>query len=99
MSSGLRKPPTLRASGYKLNWSSTHASGYVLVSQVPGEGNHYSYLRSTSASPPPVPGVTVTYMVRSAVRSSHWSNPVTITYPAAPPAPTPTPPAGPPAKN
>ena len=24
-SSGLRKPPTLRASGYKLSWSSTHA--------------------------------------------------------------------------
>ena len=99
VSSGLRKPPTLHANGYKLSWSSTHASGYVLVSEVPGEGNRYSYLRSTSASPPPVPGVTVTYMVRSAVRSSRWSNPITITYPQAPPAPTPTPPAGPPAEE
>jgi hypothetical protein len=99
VSSGVWRPPTLHASGYKLSWNSTNAGGYVLVSEVPGQGNRYSFVRSTSATPPPVPGVTVTYMVRSAVRSSRWSNPVTISYPQAPPAPTPTPPAGPPAEE
>jgi hypothetical protein len=100
-SSSIVRPPTLRASGYKLSWNrvATRARGYVLVSEIPGAAPHYDYLHTTSSSPPPVPGTTVTYEVRSAASSSRWSNIIKITYPAAPPAPTPTPPAGPPAEE
>ena len=53
-------------------------------------------VHGTSATPPPVPGVTVTYLVRTAEHSSRWSNAVKVAYPPAPtsPTPTPTPPAG-----
>ena len=100
-SSSLVRSPALHVSGYKLDWTrvATRATGYVLVSQVPGQPYHYAVVYSTSATPAPVPGTTVSYAVRSAVSSSHWSNVVKITYPAAPPAPTPTPPAGPPAEE
>jgi len=99
-SSAVAHPPTLHVNGYKLSWTSlAHASGYVLVSAVPGQPYHYTYVRSSAATPPPVPGVTVAYAVRAAFKSSHWSNVVKIAYPAAPPAPTPTPPAGPPAEE
>ncbi|MEA2216817.1 MAG: hypothetical protein QOK19_2378 [Solirubrobacteraceae bacterium] len=96
-SSFYSRTPALKASGYKLNWTSVpRVRGYVLVAEVPGQGNRYSVVHGTSATPPPVPGVTVTYVIRTAVHSSHWSNPVKVTYPPAPPAPTPTPtpPAG-----
>jgi hypothetical protein len=94
------RTPTLRASGYKLSWNAvSEGRGYWLVTAVPGQPYRYSYVRTTSATPPPVPGQTVTYAVRVAVSSSHWSNLVKISYPAAPPAPTPTPPAGPPAEE
>jgi hypothetical protein len=100
VSSDYGAPPVLHASGYKLGWTrSRHAGGYVIVAMVPGQGNRYSLVRGTSASPPPVPGLTVTYLVRTAARSSRWSNPVKITYPAAPPPPIPTPPAGPPVEE
>jgi hypothetical protein len=96
-SSTLARPPALSATGYKLDWTRVaHSTGYVLVSAVPGQPYHYSYVRGRSAFPPPVPGATVSYAVRAAASSSHWSNIVKVTYPAAPPAPTPTPPAGPP---
>ena len=72
------------------------STGYVLVSAVPGQPYHYTYVRGSSATPPPVPGRPSAYAVRAAASSSHWSNIVKVTYPAAPPAPTPTPPAGPP---
>ena len=92
--------PSLHASDYKLNWTRVpHAAGYVLVTAVPGQPYQYTYVRGRSSVPPPVPGQTVTYAVRSAARSSHWSNLVKVTYPAAPPPPTPTPPAGPPAEE
>ncbi|HXB14155.1 MAG TPA: hypothetical protein VNV44_00295 [Solirubrobacteraceae bacterium] len=97
VSSAFSRPPALRAGRDKLSWSSVaRGSGYVLVAIVPGQGNRYSYVRGTSSTPPPVPGFTVTYMVRTAVRSSRWSNGVKISYPAPPAPPTPTPPAGPP---
>ncbi len=100
-SSAILRPPTLRASGYKLDWNrvATRATGYVLVSAVPGQPYHYQYLHALAATPPPVPGKTVSYAVRSAVSSSHWSNIIKVAYPAAPPAPTPTPPAGPPSEQ
>jgi hypothetical protein len=97
-----RHIPTLKASGYALSWTAEpSASGYVLVAEVPGQSNRYSVLHSTAATPPPVPGVTVTYLVRTAMRGSQWSNAVKITYPAVPtpPTPTPPPPVGPPAEE
>ena len=97
---GPTSAPTLHANGLKLNWNSIeHAGGYVVVIAVPGQAYHYEYVRFSSDTPPPVPGQTVAYAVRTAVRNSHWSNVVKISYPAAPPAPVPTPPAGPPAEE
>jgi hypothetical protein len=92
--------PSLRVSGDKLDWSRiARAKGYVVLSAVPGQPYHYSYLHRTATTPDPVPGTTVSYSVRAGASSSHWSNVVKIAYPAAPPAPTPTPPAGPPAQH
>ncbi len=97
---GPTSAPTLHANGVKLNWNAIErAGGYVVVSAVPGQPYHYEYVKQSSDTPPPVPGQTVAYAVRTAVRNSHWSNIVKISYPAAPPAPTPTPPAGPPAEE
>jgi hypothetical protein len=95
-SSSAVQTPTLKVGGVKLSWSAiARASSYVLASEVPGQGARYAVSHTNSATPPPVPGVTVTYMVRTAERSSHWSNAVKVTYPAAAPtAPTtPAPPA------
>jgi hypothetical protein len=95
-SSSVVQVPTLKTSGVKLSWSAiAHASSYVLASEVPGQGERYAVSHTNSATPPPVPGVTVTYMVRTAERSSHWSNAVKIAYPAAAPSSptTPAPPA------
>jgi hypothetical protein len=95
VSSLYHRPPELRASGEKLEWNRVaHASSYVIVAEVPGVGNRYSVVHGKSTTPPPVPGVTVTYLVRTAERSSRWSDPVKVTYPDAPSAPTPTPPGG-----
>ncbi len=99
-SSSALRSPSLRVSGDKLDWTRlVHAKGYVILSAVPGQPYHYTYLHRTSSTPDPVPGTTVSYAVRASAGSSHWSNIVKITYPAAPPAPTPTPPAGPPAEH
>jgi hypothetical protein len=87
--------PQLKASGYKLSWGGpARANSFVLVADVPGQGYRYSVVHGTSATPPPVPGVTVTYLVRTASHSSHWSNITKITYPSVPSAPTPSTPAG-----
>jgi hypothetical protein len=92
-SSSSVQTPTLKASGVKLSWTAiAHVSSYVLLSEVPGQAARYAISHTNSATPPPVPGVTVTYMVRTAEHSSHWSNAVKITYPAAPSTPTPAPP-------
>jgi hypothetical protein len=94
-SSSVVQSPTLKASGVRLSWSAiAHASSYVLASEVPGQETRYAVSHTNSATPPPVPGVTVTYMVRTAERSSHWSNAVKVTYPAAA-ASAPTTPAPP----
>lgn len=92
---GPTSAPTLHANGLKLNWNRIEgAGGYVVVVAVPGQAYHYEYVKLSSDTPPPVPGQTVSYAVRTAVRDSHWSNIVKISYPAAPPAPTPTPGTG-----
>jgi hypothetical protein len=89
------RAPQLKASGYKLSWTApSRVNSFVVVADVPGQGYRYSIVHGTSVTPPPVPGVTVTYLVRTASRSSHWSNTVKVDYPSVPSAPTPTPPAG-----
>jgi hypothetical protein len=93
-----RQPPQLTVTGYRLSWTRVaNVNSYLLVRQVPGQGNQYSVVSGTSTTPPPVPGVSVAYSVRTAVYWSAWSDQQTITYPSPTPspAPSPTPPSPP----
>jgi hypothetical protein len=74
--------PKLTVSGEKLSW--TPVAGidhYVFVRKVPGQPDEYSTVTGTSATPPPVPGVTVKYSVRTAVNGSSWAGEQSISYP------------------
>jgi len=51
--------------------------------RVPGQTPQYAVVRSTPTTPPPVPGVTVSYMVRTTARGSAWSTEQPITYSGA----------------
>ncbi len=85
--------PAMSVSGQTLAWNAiAGVSTYVLATQVPGKAEQYSVVSGTSTTPPPVPGVTVRYSVRTAVEGSAWSPEVSISYPSA----TTTPPASPP---
>jgi hypothetical protein len=55
----------------------------VLATKVPGETAVYTVLSGTSITPPPVPGVTVHYSVRTTTNGSAWSTEQAIAYPAA----------------
>jgi hypothetical protein len=84
-SSNPRKAPHLTVSGQTLNW--TRVAGintYVLESRVPGQPVQYSVVNGTSTTPPPVPGLTVAYSVRTTTNGSAWSEEEAITYPPAP---------------
>jgi hypothetical protein len=86
-----RLAPHLIVSGQTLEW--TRVAGintYVLVRKVPGQTDVYSVVSGTSITPPPVPGQTVRYSVRTTAWWSAWAGEVAITYPPAsqpPPAP------------
>ena len=56
-------------------------NSYVFVRKVPGQADQYSVLTGTSTTPPPVPGLTVKYSVRTAVNGSAWAAEQSITYP------------------
>ncbi len=56
----------------------------MLVSKVPGQIAVYSVVRGTALTPPPVPGVTVSYAVRTTTNGSAWSTEQSISYPATP---------------
>jgi hypothetical protein len=58
---------------------------------VPKQVADYTVTSSTHMTPPAVPGVTVSYRVRTNYTGSTWSSRVTISYPAPAPAPAPTP--------
>lgn len=74
--------PKLSVSGEKLKWSRVdHVNTYVLVAKVPGQPDHYWTATGTSTTPPPVPGVTVKYSVRTAVAGSKWAAEQSISYP------------------
>jgi hypothetical protein len=98
------RAPRLSVSGDRLTWTRvSHIDSYVLVREMPGRANQYSVIRGTSASPPPVPGITVNYSVRTAVNWSTWADWQHIVYPSAtgsssissPPSIDPIPPASP----
>ncbi len=76
--------PQLTVSGQTLNWAQVaNVNTYVFVRKVPGQADQYSVITGTSITPPPVPGVTVHYAIRTSVDGSTWSSEQAITYPAA----------------
>ena len=79
------RAPALASSGATLRWSSVgRAVAYVLRSSAPGASPRYSLVHGTSDTPPPIPGVTVTYTVRSVTTGASWSEALPISYPSAP---------------
>lgn len=79
--------PQLTVSGQTLTWTRiAHVRSYVLERKVPGQAVQYSVVNGTSVTPPPVPGATIGYSVRTAVNGSTWSAERSIAYP--PPAET-----------
>jgi hypothetical protein len=76
--------PQLTVSGQTLSWARVaNVNSYVLVRKVPGQANQYLVVTGTSVTPPPVPGVTVRYSLRTSVDGSVWSSEQAIAYPAA----------------
>jgi hypothetical protein len=74
--------PKLSVSGEKLSWNEVdQVNTYVFVRKVPGQPDQYSTVSGTSTTPPPVPGVTVKYSIRTAVNGSAWASEQSISYP------------------
>lgn len=74
----------MTVSGSTLSW--TRVAGintYVLATKVPGETAAYAVVSGTSITPPPVPGVTVHYSVRTTTNGSAWSTEQAIAYPSS----------------
>jgi hypothetical protein len=81
------RAPQLTVSGQTLTWTRiAHVRSYVLERKVPGQAVQYSVVNGTSVTPPPVPGATIGYSVRTAVNGSTRSAERSIVYP--PPAET-----------
>jgi hypothetical protein len=75
--------PQLTVSGQTLSWARVaNVNSYVFVRKVPGQADQYSVITGTSITPPPVPGVTVHYAIRTSVDGSVWSGEQAIAYPA-----------------
>ena len=90
------RAPRLKVKGERLRWTHVgHVKSYVLMRDVAGQESQYSLVDGTSTTPPPVPGATVTYAVRTAADWSSWSGHRRISYPS-PPVTAPAPPASPP---
>ncbi|HEY2535904.1 MAG TPA: hypothetical protein VGI24_02865 [Solirubrobacteraceae bacterium] len=78
-----QQAPVLNVTGQKLSWARVAGvNSYVLVRKVPGQAEQFSVVNGTSITPPPVPGVTVSYSVRTSIDGSAWSNQQSIAYPA-----------------
>ena len=85
--------PRMWVSGDTVAWNAIPGvSSYVFVRKVPDEAPRYSIISGTTATPPVVPGTTVTYGVRTNVSGSLWAREVTITYSGTPTPPPPPPP-------
>lgn len=75
--------PLLSVSGQTLTWTPiANVDTYVFVRKVPGQADQDSLVAGTSITPPPVPGLTVTYSIRAPSSGSVWSDEQSITYPA-----------------
>ena len=76
--------PQLAVSGQTLTWNTVaNVNTYVLERTMPGQADQYSMVSGTSTTPPPVPGVTVHYSVRTAIDGSTWASEQSIAYPLA----------------
>jgi len=77
-----QQAPRITVSGETLTWNRVNnINSYVFVRKVPGQVDQYSMVTGTSSTPPPVPGLTVRYSVRTAVSGSSWAGEVSISYP------------------
>lgn len=74
--------PRISVSGETLSWQRVAGMNtYVFVRKVPGQPDQYSVISGTSITPPPVPGATVRYSVRTTARWSAWAAERAISYP------------------
>jgi hypothetical protein len=79
-----RQPAQLTVSGQALRWTRVdNVNTYVLMRLVPGQIEQDSVVSGTSIMPPPVPGVTVGYSIRTTAKGSAWSTEQSITYASA----------------
>ncbi len=87
--------PKLTVTGQTLTWSTSASTvkSFVFVRKVPGQSDQYSTVTGTSLTPPPVPGTTVKYSVRTAVNGSAWAPEQSIAYTAPSETPSESPPA------
>jgi len=75
---------SVSASGQTLSWSAPGgAHTFLLRRRVEGQAAQFSVITGTSASPPPEPGLTVYYAVRTAADGSSWSPRLAVKYPPA----------------
>jgi hypothetical protein len=82
IASAATQAPRLTVSGQTLHWTRPGAvHTFVFVRKVPGQADRYSVVRGTSTTPPPVPGYTVRYSVRTNVSGSAWAPERSVTYP------------------
>jgi hypothetical protein len=92
-----RVAPQLTVSGQTLSWARVDGiNTYVVERMVPGQATLYYVVSGTSVTPPPVPGATVRYSIRTTTWWSAWSTEVSISYPPAseqPKPPVPQPPS------
>ncbi len=78
---GPRTAPRLFVAGRALKWMRVAGvRSYVLARKVPGQAKQYSLVSGTSVVPPPMPGMTVRYSVRTTVAMSAWASEQSITY-------------------
>ncbi len=81
--------------GRSLRWTRiARVNNYVVETKVPGQAPQYAVVHGASTTPPPVPGATVRYRVRTAISRSSWSLPAAIAYPLPDGAGSPTPAPG-----
>ena len=70
--------------GEALQWAAVAgARTYLLERVVPGQGAFFAVVHGTSVTPPPVPGVSVHYALRTTARRSVWSTEQAISYPGS----------------
>jgi hypothetical protein len=84
--------PRLSSAAGTLSWQRVDGiKSYVVESKVPGQATQYAVIDAITYRPPPVPGTTVAYRVRTAINRSSWSTPASIAFaPASPSGTTPS---------